>query len=40
MQERNDMTFRENGVQYVNVQHSDIIINISFTVDTPLIYLY
>ena len=39
MQERNDMTFRENGVQYVNVQHS-YIINLSFTVDTPLIYLY
>ena len=40
MQERNDMTFRENGVRYVNVQHSYIIINLSVTVDTPLIYLY
>ncbi len=39
MQERNDMTFRENGVQYVNVQNPSLI-NLSFTVDTPLIYLY
>lgn len=26
--------------QYVNVQHSHIIINLSLTVDTPLIYIY